>query len=131
MHATVINHGDRQYRVRSGFNIVAAVIFFSAVITVGYVQTAVTVLESDGVAQLTVGISMPPGADPIETSFLLLVNTSDGTGTGLHTHKHVHTTRTLVLAGLEFKETKTHSLVMVGMETPLMTSSSNSLEATM
>ena len=52
-------------------------------ITVGYVQTVVTVLESDGVAQLTVGISMPPGADPIEMSFFLLVNTSDGTATGL------------------------------------------------
>ena len=55
----------------------------SAVITVGYVQTVVTVLESDGVAQLTVGISMPPRADRIETSFSLLVNTSDGTATGL------------------------------------------------
>ena len=52
-------------------------------ITVGYVETVVTVLESDGVAQLTVGISMPPGVDPIETSFFLLVNTSDGTATGL------------------------------------------------
>ena len=52
-------------------------------ITVGYVQTVATVLESDGVAQLTVAISMPPGADPIETSFFLLVNTSDGTATGL------------------------------------------------
>ena len=55
----------------------------SAEFTVGYVQTFVTVSENDGVAQLTVGISMPPGADPIETSFFLLVNTSDGTATGL------------------------------------------------
>ena len=55
----------------------------SAEVTVGYVQTFVTVSENDGVAQLTVGISMPPGADPIETSFFLLVNTSDGTATGL------------------------------------------------
>ena len=59
------------------------IIVFSAEVTVGYVQTFVTVSENDGVAQLTVGISMPPGADPIETSFFLLVNTSDGTATGL------------------------------------------------
>ena len=58
-------------------------ISLSAVITVGYVQTVVTVLESDGVAQLTVGISMPPGADRIETLFFMNVNTSDGTATGL------------------------------------------------
>ena len=43
----------------------------------GYVQTNVTVLESDGVATLTVAISMPPEADPTETSFYLLVNTMD------------------------------------------------------
>ena len=51
----------------------------------GYVQTNVTVLESDGVATLTVAISVPPGAVPIETSFYLLVNTIDGsaTATGL------------------------------------------------
>ena len=55
----------------------------SAVITVGYTVTDVTVLESDRVATLTVAISMPPGADPIETSFSLLVNTLDGTATGL------------------------------------------------
>ena len=50
---------------------------------VGYTQRAVTVLESTGVAQLTVATSMPPGEAPIETSFLLIVNTSDGTATGL------------------------------------------------
>ena len=55
----------------------------SAVIAVGYTVTNVTVLESDGVATLTVSITMPPGADPIETSFSLLVNTLDGTATGL------------------------------------------------
>ena len=48
---------------------------------VGYVRTDVTVLESDGVATLTVAISMPPKADPIETSFYLLVNTMDGSAT--------------------------------------------------
>ena len=57
------------------------VIFLSAVIRVGYVETSVTVLESDGVATLTVAISVPPGADPIETSFYLLVNTMDGSAT--------------------------------------------------
>ena len=59
------------------------VISLSAEITVGYTVTDVTVLESDGVAMLTVSITMPPGADPIETSFSLLVNTLDGTATGL------------------------------------------------
>ena len=57
-------------------------IYFAA-ITVGYVETAVNVSESDGVAQLTVAISVPPGADPIETLFFLLVNTLDETATGL------------------------------------------------
>ena len=53
-------------------------------IVVGYV-TNVTVLESDGVATLTVAISVPREADLIETSFYLLVNTMDGsaTATGL------------------------------------------------
>ena len=52
-------------------------IYFAA-ITVGYVETAVNVSESDGVAQLTVGISMPPESISIETSFFLLVNTDTG-----------------------------------------------------
>ena len=52
-------------------------IYFTA-ITVGYNVTAVNVSESDGMATLTVAISMPPEADPIETSFYLLVNTIDG-----------------------------------------------------
>ena len=55
-------------------------IYFAA-ITVGYVETAVNVSESDGVAQLTVGISVPPEADPIEMIFFLLVNTLDETAT--------------------------------------------------
>ena len=45
------------------------------------VQQSVNVSESDGVARLTVAISMPPEADPIETLFFLLVNTSDETAT--------------------------------------------------
>ena len=48
---------------------------------VGYVQENVTVLESDGVAPLTVAISMHSEAVPIKTSFYLLVNTIDGSAT--------------------------------------------------
>ena len=47
----------------------------------GYVHKNVTVLESGGVAPLTVAISMPPEAVPIKTSFYLLVNTIDGSAT--------------------------------------------------
>ena len=50
-------------------------------ITVGYVETAVSVFESEGVAQLTVAISEPPQGVAIETTFTLLVNTNDGTAT--------------------------------------------------
>ena len=57
-------------------------IVHSTVITVGYIDTAVSVLESDGVAELTVAISVPPQGVPIETSFTLLVNTFDGTAAG-------------------------------------------------
>ena len=51
----------------------------------GYNQTAVTVSESDGVAQLTVKIFMPHEDVPIDSEvfFSLVVNTSDGTATGL------------------------------------------------
>ena len=55
----------------------------SAGITVGYIQTAVSVPESAGVAQLTVAISVSPQGDQIDTSFFLLVNTNDGTAAGL------------------------------------------------
>jgi len=48
---------------------------------VGYDRTNVTVLESDGVATLTVAISMPLEGVPIETSFYLLVNTIAGSAT--------------------------------------------------
>ena len=54
-----------------------------AEITLGYVDTSVTVFEDAGVAQLTVAISVPPQGDPIDTSFFLLVNTNDGTAAGL------------------------------------------------
>ena len=47
----------------------------------GYVETDVSVRESDGGAQLTVAISVPLPGDPIETFFFLLVNTNDGTAT--------------------------------------------------
>jgi len=53
----------------------------STVITVGYVDTAVSVFESAGVAELTVAISAPNPSVPIETSFFLLVDTNDGTAT--------------------------------------------------
>ena len=46
-------------------------------------MTDVSVSESDEEAQLTVAITMPPGVDPIETFFHLIVNTLDGTATGL------------------------------------------------
>ena len=52
-------------------------------LTVGYANTAVSVLENEGVAQLTVAISMPPRTVPIETSFSLLINTVNGAATGL------------------------------------------------
>ena len=44
-------------------------------VTVGYVETAVNVSESEGEAQLTVAILMPLEA---ETSFSLLINTMTG-----------------------------------------------------
>ena len=44
----------------------------------GFVKTAVNVSESEEMAQLTVGISMPPENISIETSFSLLVNTATG-----------------------------------------------------
>ena len=56
---------------------------FSTVIVVGYIQTAVTLFESDGVAQLTVAITTPSQTYEIRSSFFLLVNTINGTATGL------------------------------------------------
>ena len=51
----------------------------------GYNQRAVTVSESDGVAQLTVKILKPHALVPIDSElfFFLVVDTSDGTATGL------------------------------------------------
>lgn len=43
-------------------------------ITLGYVQTAVTVFESEGEVKLTVNITIPNKAVQIETSLFLLVN---------------------------------------------------------
>ena len=51
-------------------------------IAVGYIETDVNVSESDGEAQLTVSISMPPREVSIETFFYLIVNTLNGTATG-------------------------------------------------
>ena len=58
-----------------------SILSLSTVIVVGYIQTNVTVSESDGVAQMTVAIFMPTRGVSIETSFYLIVNTS-GTATG-------------------------------------------------
>ena len=55
----------------------------------GYVETALNVSESDGVAQLTVGISVPPEDVPIETSLYLIVNTLNGTATGYLTMESI------------------------------------------
>ena len=51
-------------------------ISLSAEIIVGYTVTDVNVSESDGVAMLSVEITMPTGE--LETSFSLLANTLDG-----------------------------------------------------
>ena len=56
-------------------------IVHSTVITVGYIDTAVSVFESAGVAELTVAISVPNPSVPIKTSFFLLMDMSDGTAT--------------------------------------------------
>ena len=55
--------------------------FSPAVVVVGYIQTIVTVLESDRVAQLQ--LTVATSAAQLDSSFSLLVNTSDGTATGL------------------------------------------------
>ena len=47
----------------------------------GYTEAAVSVIESDGVAQLTVAISVPDTSITFG-SFSLLVNTSNGMTTG-------------------------------------------------
>ena len=59
-------------------------LFLFAEIVVGYVNTAVTVFESAGVAELTVAISEPDSSVTIDSrvSFSLLVNTINGTATG-------------------------------------------------
>ena len=55
--------------------------FAPAVVVVGYIQTTMTVLESDGVAQLQLTVATL--AAQLDASFSLLVNASDGTATGL------------------------------------------------
>ena len=68
-----------------------------AEIMVGYAQSSESFLEGGGVARLTVAISVPSEACPIEMLFFLLVNTLDetATATGLsywssHTHTHTY-----------------------------------------
>ena len=58
-------------------------ISLSAEITVGYTLSDVTVLETDGVARLTVTITMPSEANLIDTPFFFFVNTLNGTATGV------------------------------------------------
>ena len=55
----------------------------SAATVVGYVGTAVTAMEHDGVVQLTVVVSVPSQTYEMEQNFSLLVNTLDGTATGV------------------------------------------------
>ena len=55
--------------------------FAPAVVVAGYVQTTMTVLESDGVAQLQLTVAIL--AAQLDASFSLLVNTSDRTAIGL------------------------------------------------
>ena len=50
---------------------------------VGYVWTAVTAFEHDGVAQLTVAVSVPSQTYEMEHRFSLFVNILDGTATGV------------------------------------------------
>ena len=52
-------------------------------IVVGYNRTNVNAFEADRPTEVIVSINEPAQADPIETSFYLLVNTQDGTATGL------------------------------------------------
>ena len=83
LHICRVVTDDRRslYRYFQIVNVCA--ISHSAEITVGYTLSDVTVLETDGVARLTVAITMPSEADLIDTSFFLLVNTLDGTATGV------------------------------------------------
>ena len=59
-------------------------LFLFAGIMVGYVETAVSVSEGAGVAELTVAISVPDSSGTINSrvSFYLLVNTIDRAATG-------------------------------------------------
>ena len=61
----------------------------SAATVVGYVQTDVTTMEHDGVAQLTVVVSVPSQTYEMEQSFSLLVNNLDGTATGVTLCTHL------------------------------------------
>ena len=55
--------------------------FAPAVVVVGYIQTTMTVLESDGVAKLQLNVALL--AAQFDASFSLHVNTSDRTARGL------------------------------------------------
>ena len=87
---------------------------------VGYVQTVVTVLESDGVAHLNVVISRP-ATNLIATYFYLVVNTSDksATATGLQSFFFLNETCTVVFS-CTYKVTKILSLILRGYEITLL-----------
>ena len=76
---TILNN-DGKLRIddHEGFGI--STWFPPAVITVGYIQTTVTVYEGDGVVQLQ--LTVATSAAQLDASFSLLVNTSDRTATG-------------------------------------------------
>ena len=75
-------------------------IFLSAVTVLGFVQTDVTVFESDGVVKLTVAITVTSPTFENEPPFTLLVNTMDGRATGLPwyhcKHQQLHTSSSLI-----------------------------------
>ena len=50
---------------------------------VGFSMTAMTAFEHDGVAQLTVVVSVPSQTCEVEQYFSVLVNTLDRTATGV------------------------------------------------
>ena len=66
----------------------------------GFVQTDVTVFESDGVVKLTVAITVTSPTFENEPPFTLLVNTTDGRATGLPwyhcKHQQLHTSSSLI-----------------------------------
>ena len=85
-------------------------ISLSAVTVLGFVQTNVTIFESDGVVQLTVAITVPFQAP----TFSLLVHTLDGTATGLLwclliMYPQLHTTSSLTMCLCSYQHMYIHT----------------------